>query len=122
MYRWFLTLGLWTLVGVFGSFFWLGWKVLHEGLPVRVSELRAPMAVELANPVVVSAPLEVRVTSIPVQVPTRFSVAVEGPVQAETGLLRCPRCGEGLLLPVRLNLFSGAITWRCAVCGAEFGP
>ncbi|MBC7318542.1 hypothetical protein H5T57_04795 [Candidatus Bipolaricaulota bacterium] len=122
MHRWLLILGLWALVGVLAAFFWLGWQVVREGVPVRVAELRAPLPVEVENPVVLSSPLEVRVASLPWAVPEKFSVTVEGPVRAETGLLRCPRCGEGILLPVRVNLFSGAITWQCTACGAEFGP
>jgi len=29
----------------------------------------------------------------------------------------CPHCGEGVLLPVRWNLLTGEITWRCTACG-----
>ncbi|MGQ9699850.1 MAG: hypothetical protein ACUVQS_02105 [Candidatus Bipolaricaulaceae bacterium] len=122
MYRWVLVACLLALVGILSAFFWLGWKALHEGLMVQVRELSAPLEVTVGNPVVLRSPVEVQVISLPLAIPARFSVGVEGPVQADTGLLRCPRCGEGTLLPVRINLFSGEIRWRCTTCGEEFGP
>lgn len=49
----------------------------------------------------------------------RARAQVEGAVQAELGGLGipCPKCGEGVLLPVRWSLWSGEITWRCTSCG-----
>jgi hypothetical protein len=122
MYRWFLVIGVWLLVGALGALFWLGWQVTQNGISLRLSEPPAPIKVEVINPVSLPTPLEVNVSSLPLTIPQRFSVAVEGPVQAETGLLRCPICGKGTVLPVRWNLLTGAIVWRCTACGAEFGP
>ena len=122
MYRWLLVGGLWALVGVLGAFFWLGWQVLQTGVALRLEEPRAALPVKLATPVILSTPLEVRVVSLPLEISEPLSVGVEGPVHVETDLLRCPSCGKGLLLPVRWNLLSGAITWRCLACGQEFGP
>ncbi len=122
MYRWLLLAGIWLLVGALGALFWLGWQVLQTGLTLRVVELHSPLQVEVTNPVALSLPLEVRVSSLPVVVPGRFRVEVEGPVQAETGLLLCPLCGKGSLIPVRWNILSGAIHWRCAQCHREVGP
>lgn len=122
MYRWLLVLGVWALALALGALFFLGWQATHQGIPLRLEEPKNPVRVEVANPLVLTAPLEVRVSSLPLEIPARFTVAVEGPVRADTGLLRCPVCGEGILLPVRVNLFTGAITWRCTACGEEVGP
>jgi len=122
VYRWFLVAGLWLLVGALGALFWLGFEVTRNGIALRLSEPSGPIKVEVTNPISLPVPLEVRVSSLPLTIPARFSVAVEGPVEAETGLLLCPVCREGALLPVRWNLLTGAILWRCSACGAEFGP
>ena len=29
----------------------------------------------------------------------------------------CPNCGDGVMVPVRWNPFTGDITWKCPVCG-----
>ncbi|MCS7216861.1 MAG: hypothetical protein NZ924_04170 [Candidatus Bipolaricaulota bacterium] len=119
MYRGFLVAGIWALVLALGALFWLGWQALHRGLPLQ---LESPVRVEVAHPLALTAPLEVRVVALPLTLPARFGVAVEGPVRAETELLRCPRCREGGVLPVRWSLLTGAVVWRCGACGAEVGP
>jgi len=40
----------------------------------------------------------------------------KGPVPGSLSLLPCPQC-RGSMLPVRFNLFTGKIEWRCADCG-----
>lgn len=122
MYRAFLVLGLWFLVGALAALLWLGFQVVQNGINLRLSEPPKPWRVEVVNPLSLPAPLEVRVSSLPLAIPERFRVGVEGPVQAETDLLRCPACGKGTLLPVRWNLLTGAFVWRCPACGQEFGP
>lgn len=122
MYRAFLVLGIWLLVGALAAFLWLGFRVAQDGVALRLVEPQRPLRVEVVNPLIFPSPLEVRVSSLPLAIPQRFLVGVEGPVQAETDLLRCPACGKGALLPVRWNLLSGAIVWRCPACGREFGP
>lgn len=122
MYRWLLLAGIWLLVGALGALFWLGWQVRQAGLTLKMAELQSPLRVEVTNPLHLSAPLEVRVSSLPLAIPEGFRVAVEGPVHADTGFLQCPFCGKGQLLPVRWNILSGSITWRCMACGREFGP
>ncbi len=122
MYRWLLVIGVWTLALALGALFFLGWQALRGGVPLRLEEPKNPVRVEVTNPLVLTTPFEVRVSSLPLEIPARFIVAVEGPVRADTGLLRCPACGEGILLPVRISLFSGALTWRCTACDQEFHP
>lgn len=122
MYRWLLVIGLWTVALALGALFFLGWQALNNGIPLRLEEPKSPLRVEVNNPLVLTAPLEVRVSALPLEIPEQFTVAVEGPVRADTGILRCPACGEGTLLPVRINLLSGAITWRCTACAKEFRP
>ncbi len=121
MYRWLLVAGIWLLVGALAALFWLGWRTMHSGVTLRLAELSQPLPVEVTHPLVLP-PLEVRVASLPLAIPAGFRVALEGPVQAETELFRCPSCGKGQLLPVRWHIFTGAITWRCLACGQEFGP
>lgn len=29
----------------------------------------------------------------------------------------CPVCGEGVMVPVKWNPFTGEISWRCTTCG-----
>jgi predicted RNA-binding Zn-ribbon protein involved in translation (DUF1610 family) len=38
------------------------------------------------------------------------------PIPTDVSILRCPECG-GDMIPVRYNLFTGDITWRCTDCG-----
>lgn len=125
MSRWVLHILLVAVVGMLGLLVGLCFRVMHEGIPVRLAEpfsLESPVNVKLAQPVDLAGPLVVEVKELPLVIPGRFAVEVASPVQAETGFLSCPRCGQGLLIPVRFNLLSGAITWRCSLCGYEFGP
>jgi len=38
------------------------------------------------------------------------------PVPADLSIFRCPKCG-GTMLPVRINVLNGEITWKCTECG-----
>ena len=40
----------------------------------------------------------------------------EEPIPANLAVTACPQCG-GSMLPVRWNLWSGKIEWRCLECG-----
>ncbi len=40
----------------------------------------------------------------------------EGAVPTALSLATCPKCGGGMI-PVRFNLISGEIEWRCLKCG-----
>jgi hypothetical protein len=40
------------------------------------------------------------------------------PVPMNISLVSCPKCG-GSMLPVRFNLFTGEIEWRCIDCGCS---
>ncbi len=125
MYRVLLVLGLFLVAGLLGAFLFLGLKIAREGVPVRLSEpvsLPKPLEVQLAGPVTLSAPLQVEVEKISLSLPERFSVSLAGPVEAQVDLLRCPKCQNGTLIPVRWNLLTGEITWRCSSCGHEIKP
>lgn len=115
MQRWLLVGALWALVGVLAALFWLGWRLERTGVPVRLTG-------DTSLSVRVAAPLEVGVSSFPWQISPPFSVTVAGSVGLDTPIPRCPACGEGPLIPVRWDLLSGTITWRCLHCGREFGP
>jgi len=125
VYRVLLVLGLFLVAGLLGAFLFLGFKITREGIPVRLSEpvsLPGPLEVELSSPVSLSAPLQVEVEKISLSLPERFSVTLAEPVEAEVNLLRCPQCRDGTLIPVRWNLLTGEITWRCSSCGYEIKP
>lgn len=125
MYRALIVLGLFLVAGILGAFLVLGFKIAREGVPVRLSEpvsLPGPLEVQLARPVTLSAPLKVEVEKISLSLPERFSVSLSEPVEAEVNLLRCPQCRSGTLIPVRWNLLTGEITWRCSSCGHEIKP
>jgi hypothetical protein len=125
VYRWLWLSLLLVIFGLLGAFVWLALSLLRDGVPVRLTEpfvLSGPLEVGLPHPVVLSQPLSVEVRELPLVIPTRFSVSVAGPVEAELTLFSCPRCEKGKLLPVRFSLFTGAITWRCSSCGSELGP
>jgi len=125
VYRILLVLGLFLVAGVLGAFLFLGFQVMREGIPVRLSEpvsLPGPLEVRLAGPVRLSAPLQVEVEKIALSFPEKFSASLAEPVEAEVNLLRCPKCGSGTLIPVRWNLLTGEITWRCSSCGYEIKP
>ena len=38
------------------------------------------------------------------------------PIPADLSIFRCPKCG-GTMLPVRINVLNGEITWKCTQCG-----
>ncbi len=38
------------------------------------------------------------------------------PVPADLSVFRCPKCG-GTMLPVKVNMLTGDITWKCTECG-----
>ncbi|MCS7239896.1 MAG: hypothetical protein NZ651_01395 [Candidatus Bipolaricaulota bacterium] len=125
MSRWLLNALLLAVIGLLGLFVGLSLRVMREGIPVRLAgplTLEGPVSVKLAQPVGLADPIAVEVRELPLVIPSRFSVEVGSPVQAETGFLACPKCPLGLVIPVRFNLLSGAITWRCTACGYEFGP
>lgn len=124
MYRWLSVAALVGVLGLLGMLLWVALGLVRDGIPVRFSPplLASPVAVGLVSPVRLEEPFSVKVVELPISFPARLSVAVEGPVEAEVGVLRCPHCRKGTVIPVRWNLFTGAITWRCPSCGQEFGP
>ncbi len=56
--------------------------------------------------------------------PDPVSLIATGPdkeaIPTDFSVLRCPECG-GDMIPVRYNLFTGDITWRCIDCGYTIG-
>lgn len=125
MYRVLIVLGLFLVAGVLSAFLFLGFKIMREGIPVRLSErvsLPRPLEVQLVGPVSLTTPLQVEVAKISLSFPDNFFVSLSQPVEVD--LLRCPQCRSGTLLPVRWNLLTGEILWRCSSCGYEIklGP
>lgn len=79
------------------------------------------IAVKLSGPIEIqgaSGPQELRVV---LSIPETVSIDAGG--QAEANLrttlegIPCPNCGDGVMVPVKWNPFTGDIVWRCTSCG-----
>ncbi|MCX7750079.1 MAG: zf-TFIIB domain-containing protein [Candidatus Bipolaricaulota bacterium] len=120
MYRWVLGLGILVVVGLLAALLVLTWGIATRGVRVEVVEplrIQGPLAV--GGTIGVEGPVEVGMGAVELRVGAPLRVeAPPGPfeVRASLGGAPCPRCG-GTLLPVRWNLLTGEITWRCPSCG-----
>ncbi|MEA3238313.1 MAG: hypothetical protein U9Q94_00795 [Candidatus Bipolaricaulota bacterium] len=63
--------------------------------------------------------LENATDGIDLTMPTPVNLVATGPenqpVSTDLSLFRCPKCG-GTMLPVRFNMLTGQITWKCPEC------
>jgi ribosomal protein S27AE len=98
-----------VLTGLLISTFVLLFKISHDGIAIRLTG-----RVEVTN-------ATTGVTGeVSLVMPNPVSLIATGPRQepipANLSLIPCPKCG-GTMLPVRFNLWTGAIEWRCLTCG-----
>jgi ribosomal protein S27AE len=104
-----LYVGLAAMVLLMAGIFALLFQVTRNGVPVNVTG-----AVSLAN-----ATTGVTGT-VKLDVPEAINLVATGPdkgaVPADLALATCPKCG-GSMIPVRFNLITGAIEWKCLQCG-----
>ena len=96
-------IGLLTTLTVFLA------RIGHDGIPIRLGG-----QVEIVN-------AATGVTGeVSLVMPTPVNLIATGPEQepipANLAVIACPQCG-GSMLPVRWNLWSGKIEWRCLECG-----
>ncbi|MBC7093273.1 hypothetical protein H5T53_04615 [Candidatus Bipolaricaulota bacterium] len=125
MERWFLIAVLVVIAGLLGAMLWVLFGLAERGIPVQFGgevALKEPVGVSVMQvEVVLPEPLAVELVQ-PVTAVIPGPLAVEASpggmeVRASLAALTCPRCGEGPLVPVRWNLLTGEITWRCLRCG-----
>lgn len=121
MNRWVLGTACAVFVGLLASLLAIAILLATRGISVHLSEpihISGPLIV--GGAISVEEPIAVTMDAVEIRVPE--PVSVELPlsalnVQATLAGAPCPHCAEGVLLPVRWNLFTGEITWRCTVCG-----
>jgi len=123
MNRWILGTALAIVIALLAALLVMVVGLTTRGVPVRLVgpvALQDPVVMNVPGGIALREPVEIALEDVSVRLPQPLVVAA-GP--AELGVnaaiqgLSCPQCGNGILLPVRWNLFTGEITWRCAACG-----
>ena len=97
-----------VLIGLLATVLVLLWQINRDGVRVHLSG-----EVKLADTTGVAGEVSLVMTE-PVNL-----IATgprETPIPANLSVVPCPQCG-GNMLPIRWNLFSGEIQWRCLDCG-----
>lgn len=121
MNRWLLGTGFVVVVGLLTSLLVLGIVLATRGISVQLAEpihISGPLTI--GGNITVQEPIAVTMDAMEIRVPQPVAVALPRDtldVRATLGGAPCPRCGEGVLLPVRWNLLTGEIVWRCTACG-----
>ncbi len=103
-----LSVALIVLIGLLATVLVFLWQINREGVTVRLSG-----QVKLADTTGVAGEVSL-VMSEPVSLIA--TGPQETPIPANLSVVPCPQCG-GNMLPIRWNLFSGEIQWRCLECG-----
>lgn len=118
--RWFLAVGLTIIVGLLTALFVIVLSLATRGISVQLTEpIRISGPLAIGGNITVQEPIAVAVEAMEIRVPQPVSVELPGSpldVRATFGA-PCPQCGKGVLLPVRWNVLTGEITWRCTACG-----
>jgi len=123
MNRWVLGGTLVIVVGLLAALLAMVVGLSTRGLTVRLAgpvALQDPVEVSVRGTIALHEPLEVTVAELALDLPQPLLVETSPSgmgVRAAIEGLSCPQCEKGLLLPVRWNLFTGEITWRCTACG-----
>lgn len=102
-----LSVALIVLIGLLATVLVFLWEINREGVTVHLSG-----QVKLADTTGVAGEVSL-VMSEPVSLIA--SGPQETPISANLSVVPCPQCG-GNMLPIRWNLFSGEIQWRCLEC------
>ena len=103
-----ISVALIVLIGLLATVLAILWQINREGVTVHLSG-----QVKLADTTGVAGEVSL-VMSEPVSLIA--TGPQETPIPANLSVVPCPQCG-GNILPVRWNLFSGEILWRCLECG-----
>lgn len=120
MNRWLLPAGLAIIAGLLASLLIVALGLARRGVRVQLAEpIRISGPLAIGGNITVQEPITVTMDAMEIRVPHGVSVALPSTplaVQATLGV-PCPHCEEGVLLPVRWNLFTGEIRWQCTACG-----
>ena len=104
-----ISVALIVLIGLLATVLAVLWQINREGVTVHLSGqvklTDAATGVVGEVSLVMSEPVSLIATG-----------PQEAPIPANLSVVPCPQCG-GNMLPVRWNLFSGEIQWRCLECG-----
>ena len=110
MERWTGAIALTLVVGLLAAILLVLLGLGGGGIQLR---LAGPIEIQGAT-----GPQELRVV---LTLPEGVRVEAGGEAQAtlRTSLegIPCPVCGEGVMVPVKWNPFTGEISWRCTTCG-----
>ncbi|HIP99126.1 TPA: hypothetical protein EYH33_01080 [Candidatus Bipolaricaulota bacterium] len=110
MERWTGAIALTLVVGLLAAILLVLLGLGGGGIQLR---LAGPIEIQGAT-----GPQELRVV---LTLPEGVRVEAGGESQAtlRTSLegIPCPVCGEGVMVPVKWNPFTGEISWRCTTCG-----
>lgn len=121
MNRWLQGAALVAVVGLLATIAVLVGRLALRGFTVRlIGPVTISEPIGIQGTIAVQGPVEVTVDKLALEFPKSLAVEVpleELTVRASLEGLSCPQCGKGFLLPVRWNLFTGEITWRCTACG-----
>ncbi|GAB4309597.1 MAG: hypothetical protein Kow0097_10730 [Candidatus Bipolaricaulota bacterium] len=121
MNRWLLGTGFVVVVGLLTSLLVLSLSLATRGISVQLAEpIQISGPLTIGGNITVQDPIVVTMDAMEIRVPQPVAVELPGDaldVRATLGGAPCPHCGEGTLLPVRWNLLTGEITWRCTACG-----
>lgn len=109
------------LIALLTSLLVIGIGLARHGIRVQLAEpIRIAGPLTVGGTIAVEEPIAVTMEGVEIRLPQPVSVELPTStldVRATLGGAPCPRCGEGVLLPVRWNLLTGEITWRCTACG-----
>ena len=103
-----ISVSLIVLIGLLATVLVVLWQISRDGVAVKLSgQVRLADTTGVAGEVslVMSEPVSLIATG-----------PQETPIPANLSVVPCPQCG-GNMLPIRWNLFSGEIQWRCLECG-----
>jgi len=104
-----ISVALIVLIGLLATVLVFLWEINREGVTVHLSG-----QVKLVDTTTGVAGEVSLVMSEPVSLIA--SGPQDTPIPANLSVVPCPQCG-GNMLPIRWNLFSGEIQWRCLECG-----
>jgi hypothetical protein len=103
-----ISVALIVLIGLLATVLAVLWQINRDGVTLHLSG-----QVGLADTTGVAGEVSL-VMSEPVNLIA--TGPQETPIPANLSVVPCPQCG-GNMLPIRWNLFSGEIQWRCLECG-----
>ncbi len=121
MNRCIVGIALVIVIGLLASLVVIVVGLATRGISVQLAEpIRISGPLSIGGTIAVQEPIVVTMGTMEIRVPQPVSVELPSDtldVRAMLGGAPCPRCGEGVLLPMKWNLFTGEITWRCTACG-----